>query len=61
MEISDIQIHEGNLVELTLCDDNLVDVLSIKLTKRDASRIADFFKRELSYGAQLKKQKEQTN
>ena len=55
MEISDIQKYDNEFVEITFCNDDLVDVFSIKIRKSDVSKIVQFFQSNLSYGAELKK------
>lgn len=61
MELNDIQpIKQGitEMFEITFGDEETIeDCVKIIISKRDMQYIADYCREELSYGAQLKKKK----
>ena len=45
MDICDIQIN-GNEVEITFCDENAEDIMTIKISKSDAEKINQAIERD---------------
>lgn len=55
MEIEDIQQVNGK-IKITFVNDNVEEVLVLKLTEETCFKIAKYCQNNLSYGAKLKKE-----